>query len=209
MKETKDRRKSIESLIVDLEDDLAKVLTEKKKLEESLDKAEAEYEVLQTEISQFDDLMQSQLKTSKSIESDLDDSKLLVSTLVKEITQIEENLLKTDSERANVLRNCKIQNINLPLIDGDLDSISVGENLESSIKEVYKIELDYEMLEERFKEVFNNKLESELEVTLQNTISDLEKLTPNAKAIERLREVETKLRNYDKEYNVARQKSDK
>ena len=62
------------------------------------------------------------------------------------------------------------------------------------------------MLEERFKEVFNNKLESELEVTLQNTISDLEKLTPNAKAIERLREVETKLRNYDKEYNVARQK---
>ena len=55
-------------------------------------------------------------------------------------------------------------------------------------------------------EVFNNKLESELEVTLQNTISDLEKLTPNAKAIERLREVETKLRNYDKEYNVARQK---
>ena len=87
MKETKDRRKSIESLIVDLEDDLAKVLTEKKKLEESLDKAEAEYEVLQTEISQFDDLMQSQLKTSKSIESDLDDSKLLVSTLVKEITQ--------------------------------------------------------------------------------------------------------------------------
>ena len=153
MKETKDRRKSIESLIVDLEDDLAKVLTEKKKLEESLDKAEAEYEVLQTEISQFDDLMQSQLKTSKSIESDLDDSKLLVSTLVKEITQIEENLLKTDSERANVLRNCKIQNINLPLIDGDLDSISVGENLESSIKEVYKIELDYEMLEERFKEV--------------------------------------------------------
>lgn len=206
LKETKDRRKSIESLIVDLEDDLAKVLTEKKKLEESLDKAEAEYEVLQTEISQFDDLMQSQLKTSKSIESDLDDSKLLVSTLVKEITQIEENLLKTDSERANVLRNCKIQNINLPLIDGDLDSISVGENLESSIKEVYKIELDYEMLEERFKEVFNNKLQSELEVILQNTISDLEKLTPNAKAIERLREVETKLRNYDKEYNVARQK---
>ena len=40
---------------------------------------------------------------------------------------------------------------------------------------------------------------------LQNTIENLEKLSPNVKAMERFKEVENKLRGYDKDYTVARQ----
>lgn len=205
-KETEERERGVNDMIGNLEEEESELSRQKKVLENKLDIAEAEFEVLKSEIVQFENQMQNKLKTSKSVETDLNDTKLELSSFTKEITQMEENLLKIDSERANVLRNCKIQNINLPLNDGDLDSISVGEDSESSIKEVYKIELDYDLLDEKYKEAFNHRLEGELEVSLQDTISELEKLTPNAKAVERLHEVENKLRSYDKDYNTARQR---
>ncbi|KAL6454482.1 SMC1 Structural maintenance of chromosomes protein 1 [Candida maltosa Xu316] len=205
-KETEERQGFVQRLISDLEEELSRVLLQKRKLEEKLDKAEAEYEVLQSENSRFENSIQTKLKSSKSVELDVNDTKSEATSVNKEITQMEENLLKIDSERANVLRNCKIQNINIPLDKGDLDTISVGENSENSIKEVYKIEIDYELLDEKYKAASNHRLEGELEVLLQDTISELEKLTPNAKAIERLHEVEAKLRSYDKDYNTARQK---
>ncbi|KAG7662663.1 SMC1 [[Candida] subhashii] len=204
-KETKERKRSLENQIVDLENELEVVLAEKRKLEEILDTAEAEHEVLKSELNQKDKSSQSKLKTAKSVESDVREAQSEVSIVSKEIIQIEEMLLKADSERADVLRNCKIQNINLPLQDGILESISVGETSEDILQEIYKIEIDYSLLDERLRENFTIQIQGELEVSLQSTIEQLEQLNPNGRADERLQQVEARLKEHDKEYTLARQ----
>ena len=203
--ETESRRNVIKNQIVDLKDELNNVLEERKKLEDELDIAQAENEVLKKEQKKIEQLLESKLKSSKIVETNLAEKSLEVASLSKEIIEQEERLLKLDSIRANVLKNCKIQNIILPLEKGDLDHISMGEDSDETLNEIYKIEIDYEMLDDKYKETYSPKLEAELEVMLQNTIENLEKLTPNAKALERFKEVENKLRGYDKDYTVARQ----
>ncbi|KAG5420971.1 SMC1 [Candida metapsilosis] len=203
--ETESRRNVIKNQIVDLKDELNNVLEERKKLEDELDIAQAENEVLKKEQKKIEQLLESKLKSSKIVETNLAEKSSEVASLSKEIIEQEERLLKLDSIRANVLKNCKIQNIILPLEKGDLDHISMGEDSDETLNEIYKIEIDYEMLDDKYKETYSPKLEAELEVMLQNTIENLEKLTPNAKALERFKEVENKLRGYDKDYTVARQ----
>lgn len=207
--ETESRKNVIKNQIVDLKEELTNVLDEKNRLEDELDNAQAEYEILKKEQSKIEQLLETKLRSSKLVENDIAERSVEITNLAKEIIEKEETLLKLDSIRANILKNCKIQNIILPLEAGDLDQISMGEDSDETLGEIYKIEIDYEMLDEKYKETFSTKLEAELEVMLQNTIESLEKLTPNAKALERFKEVENKLRGYDKDYTVARQKERK
>lgn len=116
------------------------------------------------------------------VENDIAERSVEITNLAKEIIEKEETLLKLDSIRANILKNCKIQNIILPLEAGDLDQISMGEDSDETLGEIYKIEIDYEMLDEKYKETFSTKLEAELEVMLQNTIESL-KVDPKCQSI--------------------------
>ncbi|KAI5967666.1 SMC1 [Candida margitis] len=207
--ETESRKSSITNQIVDLREELENVVEEKQRLEENLDNVQAESEILRKERKKVASLLETKMRSSKLVENDVAEASSEVTNLTKEIIQKEETLLKVDSIRANILKHCKIQNIILPLDAGDLDCISMGEDSDEILGEIYKIEIDYEMLDQKYKDTFSPKLEAELEVMLQNTIESLEKLTPNAKAMERFKEVENKLRGYDKDYTVARQKERK
>ncbi|KAI5966793.1 SMC1 [Candida pseudojiufengensis] len=209
LKETITRKRTMENQIVDLKAELEEIVDSKTRLEEELDQTEAEYEISKSERKKADQILQSKSKHSKSVESDVNEISKEVSNMSKKISSEEEMLLKIVSDRAMILKNCKIQNIILPLEVGDLDSLPVGEDTNELFDLVYDIEVDYEMLDDKFKESFNTKLEVELEALLQDTIEKLERLTPNAKAQERFKDVEKKLRSYDKDYTVARQQERK
>ncbi|CAI5756124.1 unnamed protein product [Candida verbasci] len=205
LKETQDRKSSIEHYITDLDDDLKKVLQEKSHLEEYLDKLESENVVVKDEIKSYETLLETKMKKSKTAEADVDESYNDIIQKNKEINQIDENLLNIDNERANILKYCKIQNIALPLLKGEIDNIPIVEDLEDSIKEIYKIEVDYD-LDEKYKESFNIKLENELVVSLSNLTEELESLAPNSKASERFKNIENRIKSHDKEYTKARNK---
>ncbi|EGW34300.1 uncharacterized protein SPAPADRAFT_49353 [Spathaspora passalidarum NRRL Y-27907] len=205
-KKTQERKASLESKLVDLEHEFDEVLKAKTELEETLDSTEAENEVMKQELITITNSTQAKLKTAKLIESDVQEAQAEFDSTNRELLQIEERLLKVDSERATALVNCKIENINLPLNDGDLESIPVGEKSQEAIDEIYKLEIDYSLLDERFKEAYNIHLESELAASLQTILDQIEQLTPNAKAQERLQEVQAKLTEQDRDFTVARQR---
>ncbi|ODV79922.1 structural maintenance of chromosome protein 1 [Suhomyces tanzawaensis NRRL Y-17324] len=208
--ETKDRKIKLESQVASFEEELLSLIALKQDLEENLDKLEAELDVLKLEEVDQAKLLKSKLKSSKLVESEVLETENDISTLGKAMTSIEEQTLKIDTERVNILKNCKIQNVNIPLKDGLLDSIPIGENSDNLVKGIYDIEIDYASdLDERYKESFTSKLEAELDVKLQNTIDQLERLTPNSKAIERLREAEMKLKEFDRDHTLARQQERK
>ncbi|KAK6458945.1 structural maintenance of chromosome protein 1 [Scheffersomyces xylosifermentans] len=209
VEETKSREQILNDQLIVHEEKLSKVTEEIQTIEEKVDNLEAELEVLESEQKQFSIELSSQMKNSKALESKVAEYESTINSLTKQIVSLEEQLLKVDTERVNILKNCKIQNINIPLRDGLLESISIGENSDSLVKEIYEIEVDYSMLDERLKQSFNPRLQSELETKLQNTIEQLERLTPNGKAVDRLKEVESKLKDFDKDHTLARQKERK
>ncbi|KAK6460126.1 structural maintenance of chromosome protein 1, partial [Scheffersomyces coipomensis] len=209
VKQTESRIKSLQDQLSTSDDRLEQIISDKNELEDKVDKLEAELEVLKSENEVYFNTVQSSSKYSRSLETTISDFESQINSINKSIADLEEQLLKIDTERSNILKNCKIESINIPLKDGLLESIPMGETIESFVKEVYDIEIDYSLLKPKYKEAFSSKIEAELEVELQNTIEQLEKLSPNLKAVERLKEIELKLRTYDKDYTIARQKENK
>ena len=207
--ETESRESVMQQQLNLLEESVGGILSEKESIEERIDNLEAELQVLQSEKQDLETELNSMLKVSKSLENNVNDSNNELKNLNKEITSMEESILKVDTERVNILKNCKIESINLPLKDGLLDSISISENTDLLIKDIYDIEVDYSLLSEKLRESFNTKIEAELKARLEQVIEDIEQLTPNAKAVQRLKEVETKLKSFDKDFTKVRQQENK
>lgn len=204
-----ERKSSLESLLKKAEAEVLTVMSEKQELASKIDQLQAEHEVLVSEEEQYAKQLQSKLKHSKSLESSFKEAESEMADISKKIIDIEEQLLSVDTDRVSYLRNCKIERTNVPLKDGLLDEIPIAGDFDSLVKEIYKIEIDYSDLDERSKEEFNLKTEARYDVELQDIISELEKLTPNVKAVEKLNEIEGKIKVYENELSTVRQRDRK
>lgn len=144
------------------------------------------------------------VKTTKALESKIADAKAEAKSLGQDLLHKEEALLKMDSERLNLLKNCKIENVDLPLENGFLDSISLdtSENISSV---AYLVYVDYSLLDLALQDRHSAKTEAELKFRIESVEKDLQALAPNAKAMERLKEVDHKIKDFDREFTRARQ----
>lgn len=209
LKETTTREKQMQLQLVAHNDSLEVATREVNSIKDEVDALEAELEVSLTEKDTLDAQLQEKLKFSKSLETNMLDIEDKEREITKNMTNTEEALLKVDTERVNLLKNCKIESINLPLTEGLLESISLGQETDKLIQNIYEIELDYSLLNEQLQENFSHRTEAELQVKLASVRLELEQLTPNAKAVERLKEVENKLKSHDRDFTKARQKENK
>ena len=61
------------------------------------------------------------------------------------------------------------------------------------------------MLDFKYQDHYSAKVDAEIRVQIENIEKELQLLTPNAKALERLKEVDHKLKEFDREFTKARQ----
>ncbi|ODV67664.1 RecF/RecN/SMC protein [Hyphopichia burtonii NRRL Y-1933] len=209
LRDIEEREKKLREDLIKHNENLATVDEQIESIKSVSDGLEAELDVTRSEKEAAVNVLQESLKSSKSLESTVNEIEGEIKNMNKAITNVGEVLLKVDTERVNILKNCKISSIDIPFKDGFLESFSLSDDTDTLIKEVYDIELDYSLLSERLRENFNLKIEAELQARLESVIGELEQLTPNAKAVERLKEVETKLKSFDKDFTKARQKEQK
>lgn len=205
---------------------LDETLQRVEKLEGDLNRLEAEYETvsdavavgantlesLETELHELKaqeenqkSLLSQKLNEANSKQSDIKDAESEIRSLSKELVNSEELITRVDTERLNMLKNCKIENVDLPLEDGFLESISLGDDTLDVSSVVYQIHLDYGLLDVRYQDHYSAKTEAELSVKIENVEKELQLLAPNAKAMERLKDVDQKLKEFDREFNKARQ----
>ncbi|CAH6721383.1 structural maintenance of chromosomes protein 1 [[Candida] jaroonii] len=204
------RKESLEEVLSELDSKFNENIDVKEQLEVELDEIIAEYQILKEDITKFENKLSEKQKSINEIESNINEIKTDVTNVGNSILSINELVLKVDIERVNMLKNCQVENILLPLKDGFLDQISLNDTIEELAKEIYeKVEIEYELLNDKLRESYNSKVEAELSVKLESIIEDLEKLTPNAKAAERLKDTENRLRDFDKDFTKARQKESK
>lgn len=204
LEETTNRKKAVETEIEDLQNDILKQDEENRQLYDKIDNLEAELEVNKGERKKVDKQLKESMKYIKHLESNKQAVESELNGLSKKIVSMEEVLNNVDMDRASLLKNCKIDNVNIPLKKGLLESITLGENSEDLTQEIYAIEIDYEMLEPKYKRTFNSRIEGELNARQQDIIEQLEKLTPNVNAVERLKDAEKKLLSFEKDYTNAR-----
>lgn len=209
LKETEERKEKLNTDIDNLEEKLHQISERKDVLENELDKLQAELDVLQNEKVKKDEELKRKMKFASHIEANIKEKNNEIEDAVKEIATAEELVSRVDIERVNILKNCKIENINIPLIEGVLDQISLNESVDKIAKGIYDIEIDYDMLNDDLKESHSIRKEAELLAKLNDVIDELEKLTPNAKASERLKATETRLKEFDRDFSKARQRENK
>lgn len=203
--ETQKRLSRLESELPSYQTQLAELEQLLLDLNTQLARQDAELEILQEEKAKVEQAVDEKLKQTKVTESIMKEIETSLKGLNKELVNCEELVLRVDSERLNMLKNCKIENVDLPLEDGFLDSISLGEDLQDVSKAAYLIHVDYGLLEFKHQDHYSVKIEAEIKANIENVERDLQRLTPNAKAVERLREVDQKLKEFDREFTRARQ----
>lgn len=207
LQETEARRAKLEAGNATTNEELVKVNEDIVVAEENLQKLEEEIEAESTMKVTLVDTLQAKIREATSKESEVKDIEYELKSITREVTHLEEALMKVDAERFNMLKNCKIEDVDLPLEDGFLDAISL--DVENISQVAYQVHIDYGLLETKYQESYSARTEAEIKARIETIENELHALTPNAKALERLQEVDQKLKEFDREFNKAKHEVNK
>ncbi|EER44632.1 cohesin complex subunit [Histoplasma capsulatum H143] len=152
-----------------------------------------------------------------------------IETTLKAISSLDGERQRYASDKYALLRRCKLEDIDIPLVKGsvplsalpiddlvqnDEDAMDVDEdpnlgNFQASAIHDYGIEVEFESLGDSLKEDSDDKVEEELQGRIKSLNSELDKMAPNMRAMERLEGVENKLRSTEKDFEDARKRARK
>ncbi|KAI9778850.1 MAG: Structural maintenance of chromosomes protein 1 [Candelina submexicana] len=229
LRTTQDRIKTLEAqskrdqtLISELEiekatikGDLDTLNAELEQLKQQLEDEKAKYDQKAEKVAEQRRQVQ---KRGKNVEGTL-----------KLVAGLEAEIHGNASSRYALLRRCKLEDIDLPLTQDSktLDQLPVDELLQNDPDEMdldddpnsssvhrqaacdYGIDVYFEDLEDDLKENADEKLDEELQERIDALNSDLAKMAPNMRAIERLEGVENKLKSTEKDFEDARKQAKK
>ncbi|ROT34795.1 RecF/RecN/SMC protein [Sodiomyces alkalinus F11] len=140
----------------------------------------------------------------------------------KEVSRLEAKLQKSSASKFALLRKCKLEQLQIPLLTGSLDKLPNEDNLlrldpdvmdldkQGQREEVdvavddYGIVIDFDSLDDALKQLDDPSVEEGLQKTIAALTAELEKLNPNMRAMERLESVELRLKNTEQEFEDSR-----
>jgi structural maintenance of chromosome 1 len=141
----------------------------------------------------------------------------------KEIAVHETEVERAATEKYTLLRKCKLEEIDIPLATGSLDSVPIDASFpirggdpdgmdldDEAVHETeipdWGIEIDYDSLSDDFKDN-DESIERDLLNEIKELSDQLEHMAPNMKAVDRLGVVTDRLRETDKEFEETRKKA--
>ncbi|KAG9048939.1 Structural maintenance of chromosomes protein 1 [Serendipita sp. 407] len=158
------------------------------------------------------------LETAKklAIKASKDNDKAL-----KDIASLNDEIEKLGMERSRIYRKCRLEEVNLPLQEGNLSNIPMDENIrqemgmdidggDESTQQVREVD-DYGLVID-FSGVDETDLESprfgeQLDAKIQTLTAEIEHMAPNMKATDRLEDVASKLKEAETEAETAKKAS--
>jgi len=140
---------------------------------------------------------------------------------LKEMGVHETEVERAATERYALLRKCKLEEIDIPLAAGSIDSVPINADflirgddpdsmdvdddgmMRTEIPD-WGIEIDYDSLSEDLQKDDSDELERELLKEIKELSDQLEHMAPNMKAVDRLGVVTDRLRETNEEFEDAR-----
>ncbi|CRG88328.1 Structural maintenance of chromosomes protein 1 [Talaromyces islandicus] len=193
-----------------------------------LDELGAELEILRERLDEQKELYAESQEKLAAQRRELQKRAKNVEDTLRTVGTLEGEIQRNSSNRYGLLRRCKLEGIDVPLADdsaaldnlpiddlvqnADPDAMDIDEEanvtgLETLAVQDYGIEVDFDSLGETLKESAEEKLEEELQERIRSLNSELDKMAPNSRAMERLESVENKLRGTEKDFEDARKRA--
>lgn len=221
---SKDTSKNVqrwERTVQDDEDSLESLKQAEKRHRDEIDKDKEKIETLKLD-------KQNKKKLVDEMEEDTSKARRDVASLAKDIASLShqiqsiENKIDTKrNERLNILRQCKMDDIQIPMVgkgslddfltDQDTSDPSTSSNIQSKIND---IQVDYRLLTRNLKDLDEpdqvKKTGDSLNKELQQKLDTIEKIqTPNLKAMQKLDAVTEKIQTTNEEFENAKRKAKK
>ncbi|KAI0297775.1 cohesin complex subunit psm1 [Multifurca ochricompacta] len=208
-----------EANLTDSEEKKIETEDELERMREGIQELEADVSRLKTTLDEkskmVDDAKRAATKAAKALEQ-----------AEKEISSRNDEIERLGVERSGLYRKCRLEEIKLPLVSGNLKNVPMEENLRDEVamdvdeedeegestqhpKTVfdYGIEVDFAILSENERADSSGERLGELDASIAKLNAEIERMTPNMKAMDRLDDVETKLAETEKEAEKARKDS--
>ncbi|CAG8983505.1 hypothetical protein HYALB_00004306 [Hymenoscyphus albidus] len=223
------RVKKMETQIESYENDIETYTAEKTALEEAIDRDRAQQTALEDELQKQKEKLMARNEKVTAARNELQKRSKDIDNRTKAITALETEIQRNSAGRYALLRRCKLEQIAIPLQDGSkkLDSLPVEDNfaqLDPDAMDVdeeeevendqpvegvkdYGIVVDFEHLDDDLKKPDEDEVEDKLLQRINDLNSELEKLNPNMRAIDRLDGVEARLKSTEKDFEDARRKA--
>ncbi|CEQ42431.1 SPOSA6832_04230 [Sporobolomyces salmonicolor] len=189
---------------------------------------QAELEALEQEIEDLKQTLEELQVTLANKNAELEEvrksgskaAKVLDKAL-KEVATCNDEIERLSSEQFALYRRCKLEEIDLPLSKGSLDEIPIEEAAapaapmdvdgpEDGTQNVfqandYGVEVDFDELDDNEQEDGASAMEENLLATIAKLQGEIDKMSVNLKAIERLGDSEARFKEIDAEFDQARE----
>lgn len=216
---SKDTSKNVtrwERAVQDDEDSLESLKQAEKRHREEIDKDKEKIESLKLEKSNkkkmVDEMEEETAKARRDVASLAKD----IATISHQISSCENKIETKRNERVNILRSCKMDDIQIPMVRGDMDDILQEEETSQAAMQakINEIQIDYRALPRNLKDIDEpdqvKKTSDSLNKELQQKLDTLEKIqTPNMKAMAKLDAVTEKIQTTNEEFETAKRKAKK
>jgi structural maintenance of chromosome 1 len=233
---TDTRIKGLEDHVAALEQGIQQYTEEKESFENAIDIDRAQITELEDELHKQKEKLLAKTEKVNQARNELQKRSKEIDSRTKAIAALETEVQRQSAGRYATLRRCKLEQIAIPLTSSSkkLDSLPVeeqvlqtdpdamdvdeGEEPPEQLVKDYGIEVDFEDLDDDFKNVspvssysdFTNNIqpdediEEQLLAKINDLNAELEKLNPNMRAIDRLDVVEARLKSTEKDFEDAR-----
>ncbi|KAH9959956.1 cohesin complex subunit psm1 [Russula dissimulans] len=204
-----------------------------KRFDKTKVETQEELERLQEGIKELEDEMSRIKATLDEKTKEVEEAKRAASKATKALEQAEKEISSRNDEierlaleRSGLYRKCRLEEIKLPLVSGNLKNVPMEENLRDEVamdvdeeEEAgdstqrlrrapdYGLEVDFEMLSASERENPSSEVLGGLDASIGKLNAEIERMTPNMKAMDRLDDVENKLAATEKEADKARKDS--
>ncbi|KLJ07395.1 structural maintenance-chromosome 1 [Blastomyces silverae] len=208
---------------------IAELEAERKTIKDRLDTLNAELELLGEELAEQKEAYSQSAENLATQRQEVQKRSRNVEGTLKAISSLDGERQRHASGRYALLRRCKLEDIDIPLekgsaplstlpiddlVQNDEDAMDVDEDpnvgsIQATTIHDYGIEVEFESLGDSLKEDSDDKTEEELQDRVKSLNSELDKMAPNMRAMERLEGVENKLRSTEKDFEDARKRARK
>ncbi|KAI0962689.1 hypothetical protein AcV7_001479 [Taiwanofungus camphoratus] len=220
---TEDRLGNITTVMETEERNIARLRETQAAVKEEIAELEESIAALQEELKELNEVLEEKTKVVEQVKKTASKSAKLLDQALKEVANRNDEIEKLGIERSAIYRKCKLDEIRLPLLEGSLKNVPMEENLREEVamdvdeeedgtqhvKRIpdYGIEVNFESLDEDEQADGSAEAVAEFDSSIAKLNTEIERMAPNMKAMERLDDVEAKLLDTEKEADKARKDS--
>ncbi|EEB06777.1 mitotic cohesin complex subunit Psm1 [Schizosaccharomyces japonicus yFS275] len=222
LKETEQRLQKLKGYVEKEETAAVEMKKQKDSLENVIATSEAEMELLREDYNKLKQDNEELLQRVASERSLLSSKGSEQNKLSAKINTLKASIERCRSDWQGVLRKCKLDDLQIPLLQGNLDVVPIDEipvsNEPSQTQtdmdidsengnpvDRYGIVVNYDALDDELREDASESMGNVLEDKIKELAQEIEQMSPNMKANDRLVSTEQRLDELDDLFNQARQ----